>query len=259
MNELYEPLLERDLDAIAAAARAFAEAHSDEELWIAIARFAVLAYAPSQHGKRAVMACRAAHGLGVDWTIECARYAAESRPPWSEPPIFDAPEGDHVPDLRAAIAANDRPAAERWLGANLDDAPVLLRDVARGDALLMLDTAIALEEQLGEKGRFALLRMVIHELFTESDHPTEPLETLIDRAIESKGAVDAVRAVFVRSAGVGPAGPRASPPRPYHLARDYAQTLIAHAIAPAIGYRRDDFLAAVDYNLEQGESYAEWT
>lgn len=258
MNELYEPLLERDLGAIAASARAFAEAHSDEELWTAVARFAVLAYAPSQHGKRAVMACRAAHGLGVDWTIECARYAAQSRPPWSEPPILDAPLVEEVPELRAAIAANDRPAAEQWLAANLDDAPALLREVAKGDALLMLDTAIALEQHLGDKGRFTLLRMVVHELFAESEHPDDPLELLIDRAIESKGAVEDVRAVFVRSAGVPPAGPAASSPPPYPLARDYAQTLIAHAIAPAIGYRRDEFLAAVEYNRMHGESYAEW-
>ena len=58
---LYEPLIERELDAIPAAAHAFAAEHSEDELWIAVTRFAVLAYAPSQHAKRAVMACRAAH------------------------------------------------------------------------------------------------------------------------------------------------------------------------------------------------------
>lgn len=263
MNELYEPLIERELDAIAPAARAFAAAHSEEELWIAIARFAVLAYAPSQHSKRAVMACSAARGLGlertIDWTIACARYAAESRPPWSEPPILDMPVVNDVADLREAIEAKDRLAAERWLAANLDDAPTLLREVVKGDALLMLDTALTLEHHLGSKGRYALLRMVVHELVAESEHPSESLETLIDRAIETKGDIEKVRAVFVRSAGVPPSGSAACPPPPYRLARDYAQTLIAHALAPRIEYRRDDFLAAVRYNLEHGESYAEWT
>jgi hypothetical protein len=122
-SALYEPLIERDLDAIPAAARAFAAEHSPEELWIAIARFAVLAYAPSQHAKRAVMACRAAHDLRdelgerwVDMIIECARYAAESRQPWSEPPILDMPHVDDasprdVAELRAALDANDRARA----------------------------------------------------------------------------------------------------------------------------------------------------
>lgn len=197
MNELYEPLIERELDAFAPAARNFAAAHSEEELWIAVARFAVLAYAPSQHGKRAVMACAAAHGLGIDWTIECARYAAEARPPWSEPPILDLPKVDAPPSLDEAIASRERLTLERWLAANLDEAPRLLREVAKGDALLMLETALTLEHRLGAKGRFALLRMVTQELLVESDHPTEPIEALIDRAIESKGAVDDVRNVLV--------------------------------------------------------------
>ncbi|MFL6247729.1 MAG: hypothetical protein ACJ74H_17025, partial [Thermoanaerobaculia bacterium] len=122
-SALYDPLIERDLAAIPAAARAFAEQHSADELWIAVARFAVLAYAPSQHAKRAVMACRAAYELhSVDWTIECARYAAESRPPWSEPPILDPPQVDEPIDLHAALAANDRIAAEHWLASHLDSA-----------------------------------------------------------------------------------------------------------------------------------------
>ncbi|HKR65747.1 MAG TPA: hypothetical protein VJZ00_18600, partial [Thermoanaerobaculia bacterium] len=115
MNALYEPLIERDLDAFPAAARAFLESHSPDELWIAVARFAVLAYAPSQHAKRAVMAVRAAHdmreAMGERWTelvIECARYAAQSRQPWSEPPLLDPPAIDETQprdreELRAAI------------------------------------------------------------------------------------------------------------------------------------------------------------
>jgi hypothetical protein len=290
-SALYEPFIERDLAAIPAAARAFADAHSADELWIAVTRFAVLAYAPSQHAKRAVMACRAAHDvreeLGerwIDMIVECARYAAESRQPWSEPPILDPPHVDDaqprdVDELRAAIDANDRHRAERWLAARLDDAHEDLRSVAQGDALLMLDTAIALEALLGEKGRYALLRMVIVELLAETEDVDEPIETLIDRAIADRGAVDSVRKVFVRNAGVPPAGSAASRRRPpgvaardaatsagedagvpmYPLARDYAQTLIAHAIAHKLPARQQEFLAAVHHNLEHGESFAEWS
>ena len=203
MSALYEPLIERDLAAIPAAARAFASEHSAEELWIAVARFAVLAYAPSQHSKRAVMACRAAYDvreqLGERWLdmiIECARYAAESRQPWSEPPILDPPRVEERIDLHAALGANDRLAAEHWLASHLDEAPAELRSLAKGDALLMLDTAVALEKVLGEKGRYALLRMVIAELLTPAEDVTEPLEVLIDRAIAERGAIEPVTRVF---------------------------------------------------------------
>jgi hypothetical protein len=287
-SALYEPLIERDLAAIPAAARAFADEHSVDDLWIAVTRFAVLAYAPSQHAKRAVMACRATHDLRealgdrwLDMIIECARYVAESRQPWSEPPILDPPQVDaaqprDLTELRAAIDANDRFRAERWLSARLDDAHEDLRAIAKGDALLMLDTAIALEKLLGEKGRYALLRMVVAELLTATEAVDEPLEALIDRAIAEQGSIDSVRNVFVRNAGVPPAGQAepalseaevSSPPTlalrmplaPYALARDYAQTLIAHAIAHKLPTRQQEFLAAVHHNLEHGESFAEWS
>jgi len=268
---LYEPLIERDLDAFPAAAKAFAEAHSAEELWVAVARFAVLAYAPSQHGKRAVMAVRAAHEvrdeLGDRWLdliVACARYAASSRQPWSEPPILEPPEPSPtgtLGELQAAIAADDRPRAERWLAARVDDAESDLRTLATGDALLMLDTALALEPLLGGKGRFALLRMVVDELFAGGEEVAGTLDELLDRAIEEQGAVDAVRAVFVRAAESPrtPAPPGAPVPlEPYPLGRDYAQTLIAHAVARTLPHRRVEFLAAVHDNLEHGESYEEW-
>jgi hypothetical protein len=275
-SALYEPLIERDLAAIPAAARAFAAEHSPDELWVAVARFAVLAYAPSQHAKRAVMACRAAHAvrdeLGERWLeliVECARYAAESRQPWSEPPILDQPAVDEsapreLAELRAAVEAHDRFRAERWLSARIEDAYDDLRALANGDALLMLDTAVALEASLGRKGRYALLRMVVLELLVESDEVNEPLETLIDRAIAEQGSIDSVRNVFIaatRNAGVPPAEQAASPPplSPYPLARDYAQTLIAHAIARTLPTRADAFLAAVHHNLEHGESFAAWS
>ena len=170
----YEPLIERDLDAIPAAAHEFLDAHTAEELWTSVTRFAVLAYAPSQHAKRAVMACRAAWEVREDvdfpaMVIECARYAAEARQPWSEPPILEPPEpsSGEVSELLSAMREGDRVGAEQWLSARLSDAPDALREVVHGDALLMLDTAVALEPLLGEKGRYALLRMPVWELIAD--------------------------------------------------------------------------------------------
>lgn len=263
MKELYEPLIERDLGSFERVARAFARLHSPEDLWIAVARFAVLAYAPSQHAKRAVLAARAAWDLRaalaerfVDMTIACARYAAESRPPWSEPPILEPPPGEDL-DLREAVRAGDRLAAERWLSAHSDDAAAHLRSVVRGDARLLLDAAVALEVPLGAKGRYALLRMAIHELFVPTDDPSEPLPQLVHRAISDRGAVDAVRSVLV--AHVRDGGARSADSgslQPYELGRDYAQTLLAHTIEVP---RRAELLAAVHHNLEHGESFADWS
>ncbi len=241
-SEFYEPLIERDLDAIPAAARAFAEEHSVDELYLAVARFAVLAYAPSMHSKRAVMACRAAHEvrevMGERWldlVIECARYVAEARQPWSEPPI---------------LSEGTLPSREE-----------LERD-AGDDALLIIDTAFALIPILGEKGKAALLRMPQLE-GPQTRSPREPLEVLIDRAIASNGAIEDVTRVLVagvvRASGApsGGGAPEARATPLYHLARDFAQTLLAHARPP--DYRRDEFLAAVKHNLEHGEDFSAWS
>ena len=264
-SEFYEPLIERDLEAIPAAARAFAESHSIDELYLAVARFAVLAYAPSMHAKRAVMACRAAHELRdacgerwIDLLVECARYAAESRQPWSEPPVLEPPEPDPAVDLRSA----DRIAGERWLAAHLDraDLRATFEQNAGDDALLMIDTAFALIPLLGEKGKYALLRMPVWELTSgeQTRSPREPVDALIDRVIQSRGSIETVQSVLVWSAGILPAGSPTCPPI-YHLARDYAQTVLAHFVAPRLPNRRDEFLAAVHHNLEHGESFAEWS
>jgi len=109
---LYDPLLERDVDGIRAATREYRRDHTSHELFQAVARFALLAYSPSQHGKHAVISCLSAHELRGeagerydDLLTECAIYAASARQPWSEPPITDPPalDGDEPdePRLRA--------------------------------------------------------------------------------------------------------------------------------------------------------------
>jgi hypothetical protein len=266
VSALYEPLIERDLEAIPAAVRAFLETHSAEELWVSIARFAVLAYAPSQHAKRAVMAARAAHDLrevmGERWTellIECARYAAASRQPWSEPPMLDPPQVEpgqprDAAELRAAIEAKDRPRAERWLAARVDDADDDLRALARGDARLLTDAVLALAPLLGDKGRYALLRIAIWEMLNDNseENPKEPLETLIANAVTEKASPDSVRKVLVANVPRPPSP--VHPIEPYRLARDYAQTLLVHAAGLP-----EPLLAAVRENLEKGESFEDWT
>src|SRR5258708_5376108 len=180
---LYEPFIERDLAAIPPAVAAFRASHSAEETWIEITRFAVLAFAPSQHSKHALLACLSAWDLREELgarfdevIVECAIYAAASRQPWSEPPMLDPPKiedgqrGD-LDELREAIAASDRLRAERWLAKRFDS-PDFARDYLAaacddfedlGHALIVANAALRLATLLGEKGRYAMLRVGVWE------------------------------------------------------------------------------------------------
>jgi hypothetical protein len=225
-------MIERDLAAVPAAVRRFRQSHSSDELFLAVARFALLAYAPSQHAKHALLSCLAAHELREelgerfdDVVTECAIYAAASRQPWSEPPIMDPPpigsdqRGD-IDELLAAIDAGDRHRGERWLARRLEDAD-LARDLfaaaARdfedlGHKLIVTVAAWKLAPILGEKGRYATLRTAIWEMTAyRGDAVHEqgvalPAETLlarlIDDVVREKGAVISAHAVFLLDAAL---------------------------------------------------------
>jgi hypothetical protein len=223
----YDALIERDLAAIPAAVRAYREEHGSVETYKAIGRFAVLAYSPSQHGKHAVLACLAAWALRQepyfdDVVTQCAIYAAESRQPWSEPPILTPPalgddqRGD-LEELREAIANGDRLRGERWLAKRLGDAD-LARDYFTaaaddfedlGHKLIVADAAWRLVPILGEQGRFAALRLGIWEMcayqgerYVERGELAED-QQLIDNFIAKEGDIEAAHALFLLEAARG--------------------------------------------------------
>lgn len=125
VSRLYEPLIERDLEAIPPHVAEFASAEGDQALFEALARFAYLAYSPSQHARHALLGIVAAHDLReslgpgfVDLLAECAIYAAQSRQPWSEPPLTDPPAvTDPEVPLSRAMDARSRELSEQWLSA----------------------------------------------------------------------------------------------------------------------------------------------
>ena len=180
----YEPLIERDLGAIPAVIAEFRREHSAEEAWTAVTRFAVLAFAPSQHSKHALLACLSAWDLREelgsrfdDAVVQCAIYAAASRQPWSEPPMLDPPALDadqrgDVDELREAIASSDRLRAERWLAKRYLDSDFAhdFFTVASDDfedlghKLIVASAAMRLADLLGEKGRYAMLRVGVWEM-----------------------------------------------------------------------------------------------
>jgi hypothetical protein len=301
--QLYEPLIERDLAAIPAAVRTFRQSNSSNDLFLAVARFAVLAFAPSQHSKHALLATLAAHELRDDYgdrwddlLCECARYAAESRQPWSEPPILDPPAIDadqprDVEALRAAALARDRLAGERWLAARLDDDDLLhdLLVVATDDfedfghKLIVTTAAWKLASILGEKGRYAALRVATWEIIADGgvipsradgeESGRGLYETLVQNTIAENGSLESMHAVFLYHAAKdtpvfahvcsylsslpmksgGADLPRAETPPIYRLARDYGQCLNAFAL------RDPRVAAAAAYNLEHGPSFADWS
>lgn len=208
--QLYDPFIERDLAAIPDAVAKYRADHGSEETFKAVGRFAVLAFAPSQHAKHALLACLAAWDLRDepqfdDMVTQCAIYAAESRQPWSEPPIMTPPviaddqRGD-LDELLAAIAESDRLRGERWLAKRYED-PGFLHDYFAagagdfddlGHKLIIASAANRLVPILGEQGRFAALRLGIWEMtaYHGDEHFEEEgvafdAETLFVRLIET--------------------------------------------------------------------------
>lgn len=317
--ELYAPLIERELDAIPSAARRFAAEHGLNELFLAVARFAVLAFVPSQHSKHALLAALAAHDVRkaagdrwIDLLVECAKYASQSRQPWSEPPILEPPAVEasqprEIDELRAAVANRDRLRGERWLAARIDDDDVVrdLLSVASedledlGHKVIVTAAVSRLLSVLGEKGRYALLRVAVSEIVAYSGTAASGaasmpiaacLHRAVDRCLAEQGSLTSAHDVFLLDAAIESGEPSVidrvtahisrslgdsrevtsahEQGQPgsfvYPLARDYAQLLKAHAVAERLRPRFASvpwtaFLDACRYNLDNAPSFEEWS
>ncbi|MEA2329655.1 MAG: hypothetical protein QOE68_4614 [Thermoanaerobaculia bacterium] len=300
----YEPFIERDLDAIPAAVAEFRAGHSAEETWMAVTRFAVLAFAPSQHSMHALLACLSVWDLREDFgerfdqaIVQSAIYAAASRQPWSEPPMLDPPKIDadqrgDVDELREAIAGSDRLRAERWLAKRYDDddfAPDYLAVASDdfedlGHKLIVASAAMRLADLLGEKGRYAMLRVGVWEMVAVGSGKREvgsgsfDPDALVANIIANDGEIVSAHALFLFDAAlqtnddaviarvtnylsdVKHTTPDTRQPTPklsiYSFARDYGACLKAHAIAKRLRPRFpnadfDGMLAAMHRNREK--------
>ena len=275
VSALYEPLIARDLDGIEPAVRRFRETESAHDLFLAVGRFAVLSFAPSQHARHAVLAAVSTYELresfGSRWDellIELARYAAASRQPWSEPPIADPPQVDpatpsDIEELRAAIRDRDRLRAERWLAQNLrreslarDLALVSFDDLSDlGHKVILTNAAMKLVSILGERGEYVALRMAVWELTAQAEKTSGSVDTsegslrqLMDRCIAESGALEPAHGVFLFDASLelrervdgkqsARVPPSAEPPPIYRLGRDMGALLKAHAVAGRLRVR----------------------
>ena len=303
----YGPFIERDLAAIPAVVAEFRASHSAEETWTAVTRFAVLAFAPSQHSMHALLACLSVWDLREDLggqfddaIVQCAIYAAASRQPWSEPPMLDPPKIDadqrgDVEELREAITASDRLRAERWLARRYKDADFASDYFAvasddfedLGHKLIVASAVMRLADLLGEKGRYAMLRVGVWEMVSvgsrESGVGGRSLDldslcyALVSNVVASDGDLVSAHALFLFDAalqtnddaviarvashlsGINSPTPDTPHPTPevpiYPFARDYGACLKAHAIAKRLRPRFpnadfDGMLAAMHRNLE---------
>lgn len=286
----YEPLIERDYDAARRAVSDFSASHGAEEAWRAVARFAVLAYAPAQHAKHALLCCLSAweirEQLGArfeDAIIECALYAAASRQPWSEPPILDPPPPDP-----AARLGTDRLESERWLATSYSDEAYFaaaVEDFADlGHKLIVANAAWKLANLLGEKGRYAALRVGVWEMaaYRGARHVEQgrsvTVAQLVDNMVANQGDVESAHAVFLydvalqrglekrvgdwlasseRRAASGQSDPArrslpAARPPVYSYAKDLGAYLKSHAVAQRLADPR--IIAAAWENLQHGPS-----
>ena len=296
----YDAFIERDLAAIPATVAEFRNAHSAEDTWTAVTRFAVLAFAPSQHSMHALLACLSVWDLRDDLDarfddaiVNCAIYAAASRQPWSEPPMLDPPRIDadqrgDVDELREAIAASDRLRAERWLAKRYadDDFASDYYAVASDDfedlghKLIVASAAMRLADLLGEKGRYAMLRVGIWEMVAVGSGELGVGSGRVDveSLVANVGDIVSAHSLFLFDAAlqtnddaviarvsahlqtVKATTPDTRHPTPripvYSFARDYGACLKAHAIAKRLRPRFpnadfDGMLAAMHGNLEK--------
>jgi len=255
---LYDPFIERDLPAIPAAVARYRAEHGSEETFKAVGRFAVLAYAPSQHAKHALLACLAAWDLRDDpcfddVVTQCAVYAAESRQPWSEPPIMtppaidDAQRGD-LDELLAAIDASDRLRGERWLAKRYEDDSFFADYFAAaagdfedlGHKLIVAAAARRLVPILGEQGKFATLRVGIWEMtaYRGDEHFEEEgvaldagtlFARLVDTFAANRGDIIDAHALFLLDAAQ-----QTEDERVIRRVRDFL-TNVGQAISPVRG------------------------
>src|SRR5258708_33025273 len=214
MTPFYEALIERD----ASRARAAAAGLQGHELFLSVARFAVLACAPSQHAKHALLACLAAYEVGAadDLLIECATYAAACGDPGSEPPILGPPPDDAA----APEGFDDRAAAERWLPRRwrLDDfARSYFLEASHdfedlGHSLIVATAAWKLASLLGEQGRYAVLRTGVWEMAAHRGERVEEhgvaldaealAARLVDNYAAARGDIVSTPALFLLGAAL---------------------------------------------------------
>lgn len=314
---LYDPFIDRDLAAIPLAIAEFRATHTAEETWTDVTRFAVLAFAPSQHSKHALLSCLSAWDLRAELgqqfdhaIVACAIYTAASRQPWSEPPMLDPPVIDsaqrgELDELREAIAASGRLRAERWLAKRFRDSDFSRDYFAAasddfedfGHKLIVAAAASRLADLLGEKGRFAMLRVGVWEMVgvgcaereVESGSETSNLDslcaTLVANVVANGGDIVSAHALFLFDAALQTgdddvirrvashfSGLKRAPtpdtrqPRPeipvYQFARDYGACFKAHAVAKRLRPRFpsvdfDNMLAAAHQNLDTAPSFEE--
>jgi hypothetical protein len=304
----YDAFIERDLAAIPAVIASFRASHSAEEAWTAVTRFAVLAFAPSQHSKHALLSCLSTWDLRDDLgerfddaIVQCAIYASASRQPWSEPPMLDPPKLDpdqrgDLEELRTAIAASDRLRAERWLAKRYRDSDFAhdyftaasddFEDL--GHKLIVASAAWRLADLLGEKGRFAMLRVGVWEMAALGngdravESTSDDLDSLCAALVANVIDIVSAHALFLFDAALqtnddsviarvaAHLADIASTPTPtshtrptppiYSFARDYGACLKAHAVAKRLRLRFpnadfDGMLVAVHKNLDTSPSF----
>lgn len=215
-----------------------------------------------------------------------------------DPPKLDPDQRGDLEELRGAIADSDRLRAERWLAKRYRD-PDLAHDYFTaasddfedlGHKLIVASAAWRFADLLGEKGKFAMLRVGLWEMVAlgrgelgtvSGSRDLNALCTaLVANVIANGGDIVSAHAMFLFDAALQTgddsvidrvvghlssvsessiSDSRRPTPAPYSFARDYGACLKAHAVARRLRLRFpnadfDGMLVAVHNNLETSPS-----
>lgn len=275
--ELYECLLQREVNALAEEIGRLVQAEGIDALERELLRFALLAFVPSEHSTHALIvsadALFASEQTRQTAWLDCARYLSLVRPPWSEAPILERIPKTGSPSIEqlAGLAGAGRVEIEPLIAASFDretlaDAATRVSDPA--GHLLPLVSAVATIDEVHPQLRRASVRTLASQWSAVRPLPAERSNesTLVeesDRCIAADGSIDSVHAVLERDAMLDAPADVRFEWSPRELSRDLGASISIRRIAAGrrglLGHERSAALiAAADRNYERGESLSEF-
>lgn len=283
VGELYSALLQRETELLPAIIDRISDDASPESVWLHLSRFALLAAAPTEHSRHALLATLEAKSYADDPSLfrlallSVAKYLSVSRLPWSEAPILEPlqPVGDVTMDsLVSAAKENRRVDLERGLDVAMSDVTVLFAAARLVDDELEHQSIVAgyVHRLIDERPdlRREAIRAIAVDWLGAGNTPTAPEPPPVIEAAEkyigSNGDVEWMHALLAADARMPSRRiPIDADVRTidYDLARDYAAAFlavpVAHRLSHLIGDPlRSRIIDAALLNLSSGPSYAEW-
>lgn len=275
--ELYESLLQREVEALEDVLDRVAGKAGEDVLERELLRFALLAFVPSEHSTHAlIVSADAIHASDETKRLaraDCARYLSVVRPPWSEAPLLeripvaDEPSIEHLVRLAGATRAEIEPLLDALFDRDtLIEAAMQLRDRAKHllPVVAAVTTMIEAHPQLRRAAirALALQWSVIRQERGDAGRDSTFAEE-VARYISSGATPEAAHAVLEKDAMLDPAPNVRFDWVACDLSRDLGASISIRRIAAArrglLGDTQcDAMIAAADRNHQHGESLSDF-